>query len=331
MIEKGMAGNRGAVLLMVIIFVMVTIIAGAALYFSVYNSYKSCGIGEVNRVEDYYIAYAGLSYASMLLADPRGNFGFSTLQTGDNEGPKTIEISSSQNNTMWRNLGLTGNRKISIAVTEDSSTRKYKVASTSGGVTVYDLMGLYIAIPRTGQTTCYVAGDDGTYNTGGPASGTEYSYDAATGILTDNVTGLMWATKNQGINVTWTDAIKKCGECTAGGFRGWRLPNIKELLTLVNYGHQVRIEAGGQQGFAYGETTAEDGVVAYDFSPWPLNTDEETQYWSSTTAFINTSLSWSDNRAFCVNFGTGLVVHNSMKDSTKPKDLQFYIPVRDNT
>jgi hypothetical protein len=61
------------------------------------------------------------------------------------------------------------------------------------------------------------------------------------GIVTDNVTGLQWqddySDNSDAIKqVTWTDAIDYCESLTLGGYSDWRLPNKKELLSIVDYG-----------------------------------------------------------------------------------------------
>lgn|GEM_PF-4044142 len=53
--------------------------------------------------------------------------------------------------------------------------------------------------------------------------------------VTDFVTGLVWD-KQSTSSKTWKVALKDCENSSVGGFEDWRLPNIKELVSLVNYG-----------------------------------------------------------------------------------------------
>lgn len=97
-------------------------------------------------------------------------------------------------------------------------------------------------LPGTGQTTSYAAGDDGDVRAGGTLSYT----DNGDGTVTDNRTGLTWEKKtdaNVNNTYTWQGALDYAAELNAmnggAGFAGhndWRLPNIKELLTIVDYG-----------------------------------------------------------------------------------------------
>ncbi len=90
---------------------------------------------------------------------------------------------------------------------------------------------------RTGRTRVDHAGDDGSY-----LMGETFSYtDHGNGTATDNVTGLIWATDGDGVGcfngqtATWTDALDYCNGLSFAGYSDWRLPNLKELHSLVNY------------------------------------------------------------------------------------------------
>jgi Protein of unknown function (DUF1566) len=58
-------------------------------------------------------------------------------------------------------------------------------------------------------------------------------YTASMGMVTDNKTGLTWQ-QSEGPELTWSDAKEYCTDLDLNGF-GWRLPTVKELLTLVVY------------------------------------------------------------------------------------------------
>lgn len=53
------------------------------------------------------------------------------------------------------------------------------------------------------------------------------------GTVTDTSTGLMWqqTTSSWG---NWATALAYCEDLTTGGYTDWRLPNIKELLTIFD-------------------------------------------------------------------------------------------------
>ena len=98
---------------------------------------------------------------------------------------------------------------------------------------------------QTGQTTSYATGDDGDHQRGVSWPAPRFE-DNADGTVTDHLTGLIWL-KDAGCAGPriWNDALTYCnnlasGSCglTDGSVAGdWRLPNRKELMSLVDYGN----------------------------------------------------------------------------------------------
>lgn len=108
-------------------------------------------------------------------------------------------------------------------------------------------------LPATGQTTGYGPGSDGDVRAGGSL---QYR-DNGDGTITDLNTGLMWEKKSRDGSIhdianqyTWgmvTDPYTMNGTIVTtflatlnagSGFAGhadWRLPNVKELVSLVDY------------------------------------------------------------------------------------------------
>ena len=95
----------------------------------------------------------------------------------------------------------------------------------------------------TGQITSYSFGDDGYYQNTLKRSYT----DNENGTITDNVTGLIYqkcsagqgttiGDCNTGIATTyiWSDAKAYCQSLNLAG-KNWRLPNVNELVNLVDY------------------------------------------------------------------------------------------------
>lgn len=53
--------------------------------------------------------------------------------------------------------------------------------------------------------------------------------------VTDVATGLIWQAEDDDVSRNQADAITYCNNLTLGGSSNWRLPNIKELLSIVDY------------------------------------------------------------------------------------------------
>jgi hypothetical protein len=58
--------------------------------------------------------------------------------------------------------------------------------------------------------------------------------DNGDGTVTDKSTGLIWQ-KDSTCGMTWDQALAYCDSLSLGGYTDWRLPNIKELRSLVDY------------------------------------------------------------------------------------------------
>jgi len=59
--------------------------------------------------------------------------------------------------------------------------------------------------------------------------------DNGDGTVTDNATGLMWSQDDNGEAVNWEAALAYAEGATTAGYDDWRLPNIKELQSIVDY------------------------------------------------------------------------------------------------
>ncbi|MFA6832227.1 MAG: DUF1566 domain-containing protein, partial [Bacteroidaceae bacterium] len=91
--------------------------------------------------------------------------------------------------------------------------------------------------------------------------------------ITDKATGLMWAQDDNGQGVTWKEALRYAENAELAGHTDWRLPNIKELQSIVDY---TRSPA----------TTNSPAINALFKSSSIVNELNETDYpyiWSGTT------------------------------------------------
>jgi hypothetical protein len=55
------------------------------------------------------------------------------------------------------------------------------------------------------------------------------------GTITDRATGLTWTQNDNGDGVIWDEALSYCEALNLGGTGDWRLPNIKELQSIVDF------------------------------------------------------------------------------------------------
>jgi len=93
------------------------------------------------------------------------------------------------------------------------------------------------------------------------------------GTITDEATGLMWMKDDNGEAILWQDALKYAEGKEFAGYSDWRLPDAKELQSIVDYTHSPATtnSAAIDPIFNTSEITNEKGEK--DF-PW---------YYTSTT------------------------------------------------
>ena len=113
----------------------------------------------------------------------------------------------------------------------------------------------------------------------------DYIRDDTNEIVLDNTTNLIWQDDATSSAKSWTDAISYCEALTLGSFSDWRLANIVELTSLVDF-------------------TVSSPAINSDFQNVNSN-----HYWSSTTSKSDTS------SALDVNFIYGNH-HSELKTAT---------------
>ncbi len=132
---------------------------------------------------------------------------------------------------------------------------------------------------RTGQTSSEEDYDDGYYQAGLAFNyQTEAPNPGSPGqvVTLDKTTGLMWATYGDragcfnGQSQNWSDAVAWAENLNYAGYSDWRLPNVRELQSLIDYGKS-------------------DPAIRTRYFP---NTILD-YYWSSSSYATNTLYAWN--------------------------------------
>ncbi len=92
--------------------------------------------------------------------------------------------------------------------------------------------------------------------------------DNGDGTVTDSNTGIMWQ-QAEGGSMNWEDAITYCEDISLAGYNDWRLPNIKELMSIMDESLYNNIDT--------------------NYFP----DAHASNYWSSTTCASDSSCAWS--------------------------------------
>jgi len=104
--------------------------------------------------------------------------------------------------------------------------------------------------------------------------------DNGNGTITDNATNLMWMLDDDGEGMVWEDALSYAENYSFAGYDDWRLPNAKELQSIVDYSRSLQTtnSAAIDPLFNCSAIIDEGGEVNYPF------------YWTGTT-----HASWQEN------------------------------------
>jgi hypothetical protein len=143
-------------------------------------------------------------------------------------------------------------------------------------------------VPKTGQTTSHATRDDGDLERGVAWPIPRFK-DNGNGTVTDNLTRLIWMKNANAFGLqTWANALSTAnglqagyGGLTDGSQAGdWRLPNVRELQSLIHYGYYDPALPNTLGTGKWAEGNPFQGV-RYGY------------YWSSSTAKFYAPYAWS--------------------------------------
>ncbi len=142
------------------------------------------------------------------------------------------------------------------------------------------------------------------YVRGNPDYGVNQFADQQDGTILDLASGLVWQQADSGTPLNWEGALDYCENLSLGGREDWRLPNAKELQSIVDYSRSPQTS----------------GTAAID--PLFYVSELESWYWTSTT-HLDTSPSNAVYIAFGQAFGLPngnlIDVHGAGAQRSDPK------------
>jgi hypothetical protein len=117
--------------------------------------------------------------------------------------------------------------------------------------------------------------------------------DNGDNTTTDTKTRLVWQKSTSGSEMTWEEALSSCEALTLASQSDWRLPNIKELFSIV-------------------DTSEYNPAIDETYFPATQSAD----YWSSTTYLVNTTNAWRVD----FNVGTQYSRHKTDEHASQTAD-----------
>lgn len=166
--------------------------------------------------------------------NPYNEVRYYSSTTRIDSGGNSSAYSLGQGNFVVESYPKGGGYEASALAVRGTSSRLWKTGQTA----CYQAVSPYTEIP------CAGTGQDGEYQAGVAWPNPRFA-DNGNGTVTDNLTGLVWL-KNANCfgDRTWADALSdargladgQCGLSDGSSAGQWRLPNRKELFSLIDYG-----------------------------------------------------------------------------------------------
>ena len=218
--------------------------------------------------------------------------------------------------------GATGDKTFDIpdgyysGKTATANDPNLKAGNIYRGIPIFGVTGTLnpSGIPKTGQTAEYAFQDDGSMEMGVSWPNPRFT-DNGDGTVTDHLTDLIWLKNARCVDVpmnggvippyfwaqaiTWASKVEDpyCGLTDGSNAFDWRLPNVRELQSLVDYS---RVNPALPTGHPF------------------INVQTYLAYWSSTT---NGNLStW----AWAVKFDEGFVTTGEKLNVVFPTRAYFW-------
>jgi hypothetical protein len=170
--------------------------------------------------------------------------------------------------------------------------------------------GAGLGLPDTGQTQCVVCSgqpcqgllqvflfsQDASLVTGCPNDANRFTVTAnpnSEDIVTDNCTGLQWQRFTSETRFTWCQALDFCFDLRYAGRAGWRLPSVRELESIVDYGREF---PAIDPVFRFGDGGGAGG--------------NPNRFWTSTSDAGSLASSW------VIDFDSGITLDRQSKTNT---------------
>lgn len=143
--------------------------------------------------------------------------------------------------------------------------------------------------------------------------------DNTNGVINDKATGLLW-TKDDFGALNWEEAINYCESLKIGSNDKWRLPNVKELQSILDYTKSPDATNSASINNLFNSTKIRNEMNTIDYGfYWSSTTHLDGKNLGSAAAYISfgRALGYMKNRRF--NTKELLDVHGSGAQRSDPK------------
>lgn len=202
-------------------------------------------------------------------------------------------------------------------------------------LSVFTLNAYSIDIPDTGQNKCYsdirfiacpTLGEETHYGQDAQYGANQPDYtNNNNGTITDNITGLMWSKSVDDIKLSLEEAMQRAKTLNLGGYTDWRVPNIKELYSLIDFRGYTGFS---KQDFSLNSIPANAipfiNTDYFNFKYGAKNERYIDAQWISTTKYVSTTMGGMET-LFGVNFADGRIKGYGYKTPQGMVVKKFYV------
>ena len=154
-------------------------------------------------------------------------------------------------------------------------------------------------------------GDNDFTDNGDPSTGSGQA-----GAITDNATGLMWSQDDSNSGLNWEQAlayVEAQNDANYLGYSNWRLPNAKELQSIVDYSRSPDTTNSAAIDPVFNTTTITNEAGQTDYAAYWSSTTHANQRSGDAAAYINFGRSMGYMR------GRWMDVHGAGAQRSDPK------------
>lgn len=138
------------------------------------------------------------------------------------------------------------------------------------------------------------------YVRGNPEYGKNKFKVNSNGTITDEATGLMWTQADSGTGMDWQQALKYAESSRFAAYSDWRLPNAKELQSLVDYTRSPDTTVSPAINPLFRLSSIRNAAGGADYPCYWTSTTHKSERGGSTAAYIafGRALGWMRSPRF---------------------------------
>ncbi|MCP4042096.1 MAG: DUF1566 domain-containing protein, partial [Gammaproteobacteria bacterium] len=149
--------------------------------------------------------------------------------------------------------------------------------------------------------------------------------DNGNGTVTDLNTGLMWSQAVDKNKLSLIEAQQTAQRMTLDGYSDWRVPNIKEIYSLIDFRGYTGF-GGGRFGRVPANAIPFINTDYFDFRYGDVNQGERyiDAQWLSSTKYVSTTMN-GNQTLFGVNFADGRIKGYGYRRPGSNREKRFYV------